>query len=51
MRAVFLDYDTLSRGDVAPDALEASGVSLTLHGTTRPEEVDPVPPRLGSHTP
>lgn len=39
MRAVFLDYDTLSRGDVAPDALEASGVSLTLHGTTRPEEV------------
>jgi glycerate dehydrogenase len=39
MRGVFLDFDTVSRGDVATTALDGSGVAFTYHGATAPDEV------------
>lgn len=37
MRTVFLDFDTVSCGDVDIAPLEALGLDLVLHGVTRPE--------------
>jgi len=39
MRAVFLDFDTVSTGDVDLRNLESLGLELVLHGVTRPEDV------------
>jgi len=39
MRAVFLDFDTVSTGDVDLRPLESLGLGLVLHGVTRPENV------------
>jgi glycerate dehydrogenase len=39
MRAVFLDFDTVSRGDLDTAALDALGIDWTLHGVTAPEEL------------
>ena len=39
MRVVFLDFDTVSAGDVDLRALESLGLGLVLHGVTRPQDV------------
>lgn len=39
MRGVFLDFDTVSTGDVDTTALDGSGVEFTYHGATTPDEV------------
>lgn len=39
MKTVFLDFDTVSNGDVDPSSLADIVASLTLHGVTPPESV------------
>ena len=39
MRGVFLDWATVSTGDITPDALNAALDELDLHPTSTPEEV------------
>jgi glycerate dehydrogenase len=39
MRGVFLDFDTVSTGDVDTTVLDGSGVEFTYHGATTPDEV------------
>lgn len=39
MRAVFLDFDTVSRGDLDTAALDALGIDWMLHGVTAPAEL------------
>ncbi len=40
MRAVFLDYDTVSQGDLDPSGLRAAMPALELRGTTGEEHID-----------
>jgi len=40
MKAVFLDFDTVSHRDVDAGPLEATGIDLTLYGVTREEEIE-----------
>lgn len=39
MKAVFLDFDTISAGDIDAGPLEATGIDLKLYGVTRDEEI------------
>lgn len=39
MRGVFLDFDTVSRGDVDTASLDGCGVEFTYHGETAPSQV------------
>ncbi len=41
MRAVFLDFDTVSTGDLDLGGLESLGLELVLHGVTLPRDVTP----------
>jgi len=39
MQAVFLDFDTVSAGDIDVGPLEATGIELKLYGVTRDEDI------------
>lgn len=39
MKAVFLDFDTVSNGDVDPASIAAAGVGLQIHGVTADSEI------------
>jgi glycerate dehydrogenase len=39
MKAVFLDFDTVSAGDIDAGPLEATGIDLKLYGVTRDEDI------------
>jgi glycerate dehydrogenase len=40
MKAVFLDFDTVSHGDIDAGPLEATGIDLELYAVTRDQEIE-----------